>query len=100
MTRVGIIGGGVIGLCAGISLRTRGFDVTIVDDTAGPPGASTWNCGWLGGIALPPAAQSREPPPFDPLAPVAQGCAAFHPARATVGALAPRVRLERALVAA
>ena len=47
MSRVVVIGGGVIGLCAGISLRARGVDVTVYDDPTGPPGASAWNCGWL-----------------------------------------------------
>src|SRR3712207_5123250 len=47
MSRVAVIGGGVVGLCTAISLRTRGADITVHDDPAGPPGARTWNCGWL-----------------------------------------------------
>lgn len=47
MSRVVVVGGGIIGLCAAYSLRQRGWDVTVLD--AGKPGgaASSGNAGWI-----------------------------------------------------
>ncbi len=45
--RVGVIGGGVVGLCVAYALRNDGHDVTVLD--AGPFGAGTslGNTGWV-----------------------------------------------------
>lgn len=47
VTRVVVIGGGVIGLCTAFSLRQRGADVTVIEQEAGAHGASVVNAGWV-----------------------------------------------------
>jgi D-amino-acid dehydrogenase len=47
MARAVVIGGGVIGLSCGYSLRKRGLDVTILDAAAPGAGASEGNAGWV-----------------------------------------------------
>ena len=47
MKRAVVIGGGVIGLSCGYSLRKRGFEVTILDAAAPGAGASEGNAGWV-----------------------------------------------------
>src|SRR5437870_4158901 len=47
MSRVAVVGAGVIGLAAAYALRKRQYDVTVID--RGPPGAecSRGNAGWI-----------------------------------------------------
>ena len=47
MERVVVIGGGVIGLSCGYSLRKRGLEVAILDAAAPGAGASEGNAGWV-----------------------------------------------------
>lgn len=47
MKRVVIVGGGVIGLTAAYALRTRGWEVTVVESHGGSHGASVVNAGWV-----------------------------------------------------
>ncbi|MCE1237284.1 MAG: FAD-binding oxidoreductase [Hyphomicrobiales bacterium] len=42
-----VIGGGVVGLCAALSLQDRGFDATLVDDAPERPPASWGNVGHI-----------------------------------------------------
>ena len=72
MTRVGIVGGGVIGLCAGVSLLGRGADVTIIDDTTGPARRERLELWLARGLARASPSGSGRPPTVDPLAPVAR----------------------------
>ena len=47
MTRVVVIGAGVIGLCTAFSLHQRGADVVILEKEAAAHGASVVNAGWV-----------------------------------------------------
>ena len=47
MTRVVVIGAGVIGLCTAFSLRQRGADVAVIEKEDGAHGASVVNAGWV-----------------------------------------------------
>lgn len=47
MSRIVVIGGGVIGLCSAYFLHQRGADVTVVESREGAHGASLVNAGWI-----------------------------------------------------
>ena len=47
MTRVVVIGAGVIGLCTAFSLHQRGAEVVVVEKETGAHGASVVNAGWV-----------------------------------------------------
>lgn len=52
--RILIVGGGVIGLCAGYELQRRGHEVVVVDASRVGGGASAGNAGWVTpGLARP-----------------------------------------------
>jgi D-amino-acid dehydrogenase len=47
MSRVVVIGGGVIGLCSAWALQRRGWQVTVITDKSPGYGASSVNAGWV-----------------------------------------------------
>lgn len=52
--RILIVGGGVIGLCAGYELQRRGHEIVVVDASRVGSGASAGNAGWVTpGLARP-----------------------------------------------
>lgn len=75
MTRVVIIGAGIVGLCTAASLRRRGADVIVLDHGSVGGGAARGNAGWicptqLGPLASPQALREAVRNVGRPMAPV------------------------------
>lgn len=75
MTRVVVVGAGIVGLCTAASLRRRGADVVVLDQGPVGGGAARGNAGWicpaqLGPLASPHALREAVRNVGRPLAPV------------------------------